>query len=262
MEGSKPMTQEIATREETLRVLSRETLELEGHLPVIPPKIVRNPARPPAELVMRFRTAFVPDLSDDVGALYTMDSGIRPLYQPAPRLLGTALTVKVPRGDNTTVHRALQMVKPGDVLVIDARGDTESCGTGAGSLMPPISDGLAGAVIDGAWRDVAEMQAVGFPVYGRAISPFSPPKRRPGEINVPVCCGGVIVHPGDIVVCDEEGGVVIPQEYAETIANGLKEYRLREKLEDWDLERIRVNSAKRDEYFERLFQARSGQYVD
>src|SRR5437016_1841333 len=83
--------------------------------PIVPPVIVRNVPRPPAELLERFRGAFVPDISDKVGQLYTMDSGIRPLYQPIRRIVGVALTAKLPPGDNLTVQLALNEAQPGDV---------------------------------------------------------------------------------------------------------------------------------------------------
>lgn len=233
-----------------------------GHLPVLRPKIVINVPRPPAELIERFRHFFLPDIADAVGQLYTMDTAIRPLYQPMKRVVGVALTVKTPPGDNSTIHRAMRMVQAGDVLVIDARGYTECCGSGAGSLTPPISRGLVGVVIDGGWRDVRELQALDFPIYGRGVSAFSPPKGRPGEINVPVCCGGVIVHPGDIIVCDEEGGVVIPQDQAATVAESLKEYRFRASLQEWDIEAVNRRAGERDRLFEELFRARGGIYVD
>lgn len=234
-----------------------------GHVPLLRPKIVLNVPRPPTQLVERYQRFAVPDLSDAVGELYTMDSGIRPLYQPMKRLIGVALTVKMPPGDNAAVHRALLMVQPGDVLVVDARGYTECCGTGAGSLTPPITRGLQGVIVDGAWRDVGELQALDFPIYGKGISAISPRKGSPGEINVPVCCGGVIVHPGDIVVCDEEGGVAIPRAQAAELAEGLKEYVFRASLEEWDVEGIarRKQEANRN-YFEEVFKARGGIYVD
>ena len=234
-----------------------------GHLPVVRPKIVVNVPRPSPQLVEKYRLFSIPDISDAVGQLYSMDSGIRPLYQPMKRLVGTALTVKTPPGDNCSIHRAMLMVQPGDVLVVDARGSTEFCGSGAGSLMPPITRGLAGVVIDGAWRDVGELQAIDFPIYGRGISPFSPPKSRPGEINVPICCGGVIVHPGDIVVCDEEGAAIVPQDQATEVAESLVEYRLRTSLEEWDVEGIHTRKVEANQrYFEVVFEARGGLYID
>src|SRR4051812_30467285 len=176
---------------------SDQILQDFGHVPVIGPRTVRNVPRLPEALVERFRSAYVPDVSDAVGRLYTMDAAIRPLYRPMPRLIGQALTVKALPGDNLTIHGALNMAQAGDVLVVDWRGYTEGCGTGAGSMMPPISRGLAGVVVDGGWRDIAELQAIDFPIFGRSVSPFSPPKNRPGEINVAVSCGGVVVEAGD-----------------------------------------------------------------
>lgn len=233
-----------------------------GHRPVLGPRIVRNVPRLPEAVIERFRTAFVADISDAVGQLYTMETSIRPLYRPMKRLVGLALTVKAPPGDNLTVHGALNLAQAGDVLVVDWRGYTEGCGTGAGSMMPPISRGLAGVVVDGGWRDIVELRAIDFPIFGKAIAAFSPPKSRPGEINVPVCCGGVIVHAGDVVVADEEGAVVVPRDFARAIADSLREYTPRMSLDEWDLERLEANAVQRGEYYEALFDARNGTYAD
>jgi 4-hydroxy-4-methyl-2-oxoglutarate aldolase len=229
--------------------------------PIIPPTIVRDIPRPPAELVERLGKASVADISDKVGQLYTMDSGIRPLYQPIRKLAGVALTVKLPPGDNLMVQLALNMAQPGDVLVVDWRGFTEACGTGAGSMTPAIERGLAGVVIDGAWRDLNELQALDVPVFGRGISPYSPPKARPGEINVPVCCGGVIVEPGDVIVCDAEGCVVVPRKYAEAIADAVPEWRLNTTLEEWRAVRAGFRFAEMQRGYEEVFLAHGGTYT-
>jgi regulator of RNase E activity RraA len=234
-----------------------------GHVPVVRPKIVVNVPRPDPQMVARFRRFFVPDISDAVGQLYTMDSGLRPIYEPMGRIAGVAFTAKTPPGDTSTVQRALQMVQSGDVLVVDARGYTGCCGSGAGSLVPAIQRGLAGVVIDGAWRDVSELRALGFPLFSRGISAFSAPKCRPGEINVPVCCGGVVVHPGDIVVCDQEGCVVVPRDEARAVADSLKEYEPKSGLSDWDadeIERRKKDTNRR--FFEEVFEARGGVVLD
>jgi 4-hydroxy-4-methyl-2-oxoglutarate aldolase len=233
-------------------------LEEFGHVPLVPPRIGSSAARVPAHLLERFREAFVPDLSDAVGELYTMDAGIRPLYQPMSRLVGQALTVKSPPGDNLTVHGALGLVGEGDVLVIDWRGYVGGCATGAGSLVEPIDRGLAGAVVDGGWRDVGELRGMRFPVFGRAVAAFSPPKARIGEINVAVSCGGVVVFPGDMIVGDEEGVVVVPAAYTQTVADRLRHYRPRSSLGDWDLESLRQAAAARREFFEQAFARRGG----
>ena len=192
-----------------------------GHRPVIPPRIGGSPGRFDAELLERYRASPVPDVSDAVGRLYTMDGRIRPLYEPMRRVVGVALTVKVPPGDNWAIHGALSRVEQDDVLIVDWQGYSDGCGAGARALIPAISRGLAGVIVDGAWRDIGDLQALDFPICGRGISAFSPAKRELGEINVPVCCGGVIVEPGDVVVADREGSVVVPRRHAVEVARFL-----------------------------------------
>jgi regulator of RNase E activity RraA len=221
-----------------------------GHLAVVPPRVHEAAPRVAASLLQRLAQAYVPDISDAVGPLYTMDPAIRPLYSPMPRIVGQALTVKTPPGDNLTVHGALGMIAPGDVLVVDSRGYTGACATGATSLVVPIRSGLRGVVVDGAWRDAAELRALNFPVCGRGLAAFSPPKERLGEINVPVCCGGVVVHPGDIVVGDEEGVVVVPRDVASIVVDSLPLYRQRRTIDDYDIADLEDDAARRREYFE------------
>lgn len=164
---------------------------------------------------------FVPDVSDAVGGLYTMASAIRPLYPNMKRVLGTAITVKALPGDNWAIHAGLSKCEEGDVLVVDWRGYTEACGTGALTTMLAMRRGLSGVVIDGAWRDIGDLKRLGFPIMGRGISPFSPGGRRLGEVNVPVCCGGVVVEPGDLIVGDDEGVAVVPYNHVLRVAESL-----------------------------------------
>jgi 4-hydroxy-4-methyl-2-oxoglutarate aldolase len=227
-----------------------------GHVAVIPPRVLDGAARADASLLERYAGAYVPDISDAVGPLYTMDPGLKPLYGPMPRIVGQALTVKTPPGDNLTVHGALGMVQPGDVLVIDARGYTGACATGAMSLVIPIRQGLRGAIVDGAWRDAAELQALNFPVCGRGLAAFSPPKQRLGEINVPVSCGGVVVCPGDIVVGDGEGVVVVPRDQAIAVADSLPPHRQGLTISDCDIADLEQDAARRRQYFEQVLAAR------
>jgi 4-hydroxy-4-methyl-2-oxoglutarate aldolase len=201
-----------------------------GHQPVIP---FRSGARPPSldpELVERFRQVFVPDVSDAVGGLYTMNATIRPLYEGMSRVLGTAITVKAVPGDNWAIHAALSRCERGDVLVVDWRGFTEACGTGALTTVLAMRNGLAGVVIDGAWRDVDDLKRLDFPIMGAGISPFSPGGRRLGEVNVAVNCGGVIVEPGDLIVGDYEGVAVVPRAYVELVADSLPPYEVLQSL--------------------------------
>jgi 4-hydroxy-4-methyl-2-oxoglutarate aldolase len=197
------------------------TVERRGHQPVIS---FGEGVRPPsidAALLERFRRAAVPDVSDAVGPLYTMASRIRPLYPNMRRLLGTAITVKAVPGDNWAIHGGLSRCQPGDVVVVDWRGFGEACGSGALTTALAMRRGLTGIVIDGAWRDVADLKRLDFPILATGVSPFAAGGQRLGEVNVAVHCGGVIVNPGDLVIGDEEGVVVVPRAYIELVADAL-----------------------------------------
>ncbi len=204
-----------------------------GHQPVIPPRVGESADRLEPGLLERYRNSAVTDLSDVVGRLYTVDPGLRPLYEPMRRIVGVALTVKAPPGDNWAIYGALSRARQHDVLVVDWRGYSEGCGSGVNGLIPAIQSGLAGVIVDGAWRDIPDLQSMDFPVYGRGISAFSPAKRELGEINVPVCCGGVIVEPGDVVVADREGSVVVPRRHAEEVARHLPDPEREQSTDDY-----------------------------
>lgn len=181
--------------------------------------------RPDQEIVDAFRTipsTIVSDVTGNVGL--TMDAGIQPAYDGI-ELAGTAITVKASPGDNLIIHKAITMAKPGDVLVIDCDGYT---GVGhVGELMCTSckENGVAGLVIDGGYRDSAEISGIEFPVYGRGVNPQGPLKQDPGSINVTLSCGGVNVDPGDVIVGDDDGIALVPREAAEDVLA-----RSREKL--------------------------------
>jgi 4-hydroxy-4-methyl-2-oxoglutarate aldolase len=197
-----------------------------GKQGIIPSVIVSDTPRPSGAEVLRIGEWPVADISDLVGRLYTMTSEIRPLYQPAPRLLGTALTVRAPRGDNAAVKAALAMLRDGDVLVIDAQGFTDWCCGGFNMLRQArASFELGGVLVNGAYRDVADFASAGLPLYGIAANPATGPKLGPGEINVPVSCGNVIVNPGDIVYGDPDGVAVVPRQHVSLIIDVLDQRR-------------------------------------
>ncbi len=184
-----------------------------GYVPVVRPLIGPSPERPDPALLARLADVPVADVSDAVGRLYTMNPRIGPLYRPIRHTVGVAVTAKAVPGDNLAILGALGVVGSGDVLVVDWLGYAEGCGSGARALTAPISRGLGGIVIDGGWRDVDELREQAFPVFGRHEAAFSPAKREPGEINVAVSCGGVVVIPGDVVVADGAGVAVIPRRH-------------------------------------------------
>lgn len=194
---------------------------MRGYTPVVPPRIGASPGRVDPAALEALGGVPVADVSDAVGRLYTMAPRIRPLYEPIAPTVGVALTVKAVPGDNLAIHGALGMVQEQDVLVVDWLGYTDGCGSGALSLTRPFERGLRGIVIDGGWRDVAELRSLGFPVFGRGEAAYSPAKNEPGEINVPVSCGGVVVEPGDVVVADSSGAAVIPRPHLDEVVRAV-----------------------------------------
>lgn len=133
------------------------------------------------------------------------------------RLVGRAYTVQTRSGDNLFVHRALEHVRSGDVLVIDGGGDTSRALIGDLIALKARLVGVAGFVIDGSVRDADELATLGMPVFARGVTPAGPYKDGPGRLDVPVAIGGVVVAPGDLLVGDGDGVVVVPASEAETV---------------------------------------------
>jgi 4-hydroxy-4-methyl-2-oxoglutarate aldolase len=145
-----------------------------------------------------------------------MDPAIRPLWQPMPRLAGPAYPVACPAGDNLMLHIAIHRAPAGSVVVC-AAGDANWAMAGGNVCAYAQQRGIAGFVVDGCIRDVGETRARKFPVFARGVIPIPGVRKTPGLIDVPVVCGGVTVAPGDIVVADEEGIVVLPKAQADGI---------------------------------------------
>lgn len=179
-------------------------------------KIPSAPQATPATIAA-LRELPVSTLSDSMHR-NTGTSGLRPYHRPGKlTMAGTAVTVRSRGGDNLAYLRALDFCRPGDVLVVDAGGDLNNAVVGGILSFYAASAGLAGLVVDGAIRDVAEIRERDFPLYARGVTHRGPYKDGPGEINVPVCVDGMVVHPGDIVVGDQDGLLAIPQADAESV---------------------------------------------
>ena len=182
----------------------------------------RNTTGPSRELVHRFSAFGAADVSDMMNRLYTMNDAIKPITPRELRLLGRACTVKVFPGDNLMVHKSLDLANPGDILVIDASSSTMTAVLGDLVSTKARHRGIAGVVIDGLVRDVDGILALGdLPVFARGSTPLGPLHRGPGEVNYPVSCGGIVVNPGDVIVGDADGVVVVPQESAEGVLERL-----------------------------------------
>jgi regulator of RNase E activity RraA len=171
--------------------------------------------RVPEDIVAQAAQYQAAILADVAGRRGTLD-GIAPLA-PGMKLAGPAFTVEVRAGDNLMIHAAMALAKPGDILVIDGKGDTSCALMGALMMNGCKVLGLGGVVIAGAVRDTEELRELGFPVFARAANPNGPTKFIPGRINWPISAGGVAVNPGDLVVGDADGVVVVEREKAASL---------------------------------------------
>lgn len=168
------------------------------------------------DVVARLAKLPTGNLSDAMGKKGNMDCGIKPVFLQA-RMGGPAVTVRGVPGDNLAAHLGLDQAPAGSVLVIDARGFPNAGLFGEIMALASQKKGLAGVVIDGACRDRLGIAELGFPVFSRAVNPGGTVKETLGEVNVPITCGGRTVNPGDIVVGDADGVVVIPKDSAEPV---------------------------------------------
>ena len=177
-------------------------------------------------LMKCFQEYEVPDISDTLNRLYALDAAITCQTDKRHRLCGPALTVHVFPGDNLMVHKALDIAKPNDIVVVDAHG-TRGMNAVLGDIISTKAKhrGIAGFIVDGLVRDMPGIADLDFPVFARGTTPVGPLHRGPGEINCPIACGGVVVNPGDVIVADISGIVVVPREWAEVILQRLEAHK-------------------------------------
>ena len=168
------------------------------------------------ELFERLREFTVPELCDGAGVFSAMDYHIKP-WIGRTKIVGRALTVKVPAGEGAIVSRAIELAGEGDVIVIAGQGVCQCSYWGDHRSLCARLQGAAGVVIDGAFRDLEGCEEAGFPVFARALTCGTAQKTGEGQINVPVSCAGVAVNPGDFIVGDVNGVCVIPRDQAETV---------------------------------------------
>jgi RraA family protein len=190
-------------------------------------RIFRKINRPAKDLVQGFAGIPVANIADCMSRLACIDARLRPLND-AP-LLGTAFTIKTRPGDNLLTHKALEMAEPGDVLVIAAQGQLVNAIMGELMITWAQHRGIQGIIIDGAIRDVAALRKMTIPVYAAGVTPNGPYKDGPGEINVPVSCGGIAIKPGDILVGDADSVVVIDPQDAPKILEDAREVQRKEE---------------------------------
>ena len=179
-------------------------------------RILRRARKVDPEVVARFRQIPVANVSD---SMYRMSAGgarLRPMHKGG-RMAGLALTVKTRPGDNLMVHKALDLAERGDVIVVDAGGDLTNALIGEIMSTYASARGIAGFVIDGAIRDIAEWAEGGMPVFAKGHTHRGPSKDGPGEVNVPIACAGLAVNPGDLVLGDADGVIAIAAAEADAL---------------------------------------------
>lgn len=167
-----------------------------------------------AAMMKEFQAFPTPDVSDLLNRLYAVNPAIRCLTGGHHQLIGPACTVKVFPGDNLMVHKALDIARPGDVVVVDAAASVQNAVLGDIISTKARHRGIAGFVIDGLVRDLPDITALDFPVFARGTTPIGPLHRGPGEINYPISCGGIVINPGDLILADAAGIVVVPIDIA------------------------------------------------
>lgn len=191
-------------------------------------------------------------LADALTVGQVMDIGIRPLWQLMPRIAGPAYPVRCAPGDNLMLHAAIYRAAPGAIVVVQA-GDLEYAVSGGNVCAVARKRGIAGFIVDGVIRDLAEVRADRFPVFARGVSPIPGGKDGPGILNGVVRCGGVEVAPGDVVVADEEGIVVVPADRQDMVLEAAQARAAADatrSLDEWEAaHRVRIEAILQDKGF-------------
>ncbi|MBP1917848.1 RraA family protein [Youngiibacter multivorans] len=192
-------------------------------------RVFMNPERVDAETIEAFRELPGSNVADCMGRMSGMHSEIRRLSKNGFKMVGSAITVKVRPGDNLMLHKALDMAQEGDVIVVSNGGDRSHSLMGEIMVRHAEFRKLGGIVLDGPIRDIDTIRNLEIPIYATGTTPAGPYKEGPGEINVNITCGGVSLNPGDLVIGDDDGVVVVPREDLEEVLKSSIEFNKKDQ---------------------------------
>jgi 4-hydroxy-4-methyl-2-oxoglutarate aldolase len=207
-------------------------------------RIVRRISRPDTAAVKALGEQGVATVHEAQGRTGLMAAYMRPIY-PTAKLAGPAVTAYCQAGDNLMIHAAVEVCQPGDVLVVAVASPSTDGMFGELLATSLRARGVAGLVIDAGVRDVAELTAMDFPVWSKAISAHGTVKASPGSVNIPVVCAGQYVRPGDVIIADADGVCVVPREKAPEV---VKAGQARLEKEAKNRERLRAGELGLDMY--------------
>lgn len=185
---------------------------------------------PPKDLIEAYKSLPAANVADCMGRISAMNSEIRLMTKPfSGSMVGPALTIKARPGDNLMLHKALNMIEEGDIIVISNGGDRSQSLMGEIMAAYAKSKKVGGFVFDSPIRDIDVLYDLGVPIYATGATPGGPFKEGPGEINVPIACGNIHVNPGDIILGDSDGVIVIPRQDAAALLEVAKKFSANDK---------------------------------
>lgn len=192
-------------------------------------RIFMNPEKVDAETIEAFKALPGSNVADCMGRMSGMHSEIRRVSKNGFKMVGSAVTVKVRPGDNLMLHKALDLAEEGDVIVVSNGGDRSHSLMGEIMVRHAEFRKLGGIVLDGPVRDIDTIRELEIPIYATGTTPAGPYKEGPGEINVNITCGGVSINPGDLVIGDDDGVVIVPREDLEEVLRSSIEFNKKDQ---------------------------------